>query len=162
MTHAIAQIGPPRLFDGETPAQSGVGLWVYAISLVVGVLLIFVVLRLKTLLGSDDRIAFRLLARRCGLIRREREAVERLASRSGVAPVALLISESAFSRAAAGERLSPSQSVEVKPVLLTRTDLGDLERVSARLFPEGSLQPTVRIPDENREEIPDEANRWTA
>jgi hypothetical protein len=158
----ISMIGPPRLFDGDAPSSSGGELWIYAAVLVAAVALGWVLLRARRAVSSDERLGFLLLARRYRLKRRERQAVERLAERAGVAPVGLLVSGSAFARASRGERLSAAEQVEAKPVLLTGTDLMDLERVAQRLFGDDAVEPMPQTPDDSGEEAADETKRWTA
>lgn len=134
----------------------------YAAVLIVAVGLGWVLLRVRRAMSSDERLGFRMLARRLRLKRRERHALERLAERAGVAPVGLLISGSAFSKAAHGERLSRGEQVEAKPILLTGTELMDLERVAQRLFGDEALEPMPQTPDDSEEEADDETKRWTA
>jgi len=159
----IATLGPPRLYEGEASAAVGPAWWWLAIGATVAALLCVVVYRtMRRSMLSDERLALLMLARRHRLTMKQRRAVERLAARAGATPVALLICESAFARAAQGEMLNPDSTVEAKPVLLTGHELAELERVAERMFGEGCVQQVLESPDTHGEEVSDDTSQWVA
>lgn len=164
----VLQLGPPRLFENEGSAPGAIGPWWWVVATIGVIALVCVALRwLKRTRLSDERLAFVLMGRRLGLRRSHRDAIERLAQRSGGDPIGLLMCESAFARAAAGERLGPSRSVERKPVLLTGAELSELGSACEQLFGPGATDRLQRSgDDDHQEEEPDDdreqRGQWVA
>lgn len=160
---ASSSLGPPRLFDGEATPAAGAEWWWLAIgALVAAVLCVGMYRAVRRTLLSDERLALLMLSRKFRINANQRRAVERLAARAGASPVSLLICESAFARAAAGEVLKPGSAVESKPVLLTGHEVAELERVAERLFGEGCVQQVAESPDTDGEELNDDTSQWVA
>lgn len=162
-----SRLGPPRLFEGEAEAGSGVPGWFLVLGSALGLLVLLLVMReIRRRTVGAERLAFRLLARRFGLRRAERKAVVRLAQREGVEAVGLLICESAFVRATAGRSEAKSAIVESKPILLTSAEVSELGRVAERLFGFGAMdrleQHATRTEEEHRHDDDERSPRWVA
>lgn len=166
--HGLVQLGPPQFFEQDRVASSGSPVWLWLVSgLVLAALGVIVFRRLWRMRLSDERLAFVLMSRRLGLGRGHREAIERLAQRSGTDPIGLLMCESAFARAAAGERFADGGSVERKPVLLTGAELAELGSACEELFGPGAIERLQREPETDlHEEEASDANeqrgQWVA
>lgn len=159
----LASPGPPRLFEGGASEVSGGGWWLLGIVIALGAAAaagVFCIVRRRVI--NEEQLAMKLLSRRLGLKGKQRAAVERLGARSGVAPVGLLVCESAFVRAARGERILPGSQLETKPVLLTGAELIELGSVAERLFGPGALEQGSDAMREHEEEADDEASQWVA